>query len=473
MADAPAGLIGNFAANRPILAVSALVAGLMALSAIGLRNTGPDGFRLLLYYIFNAFYVVAAPLALVAIQPKRIFPRILFFMLIGLAGAGLMAAALNMVAMPVPFAPPPFETTLAAFLFLFFLAAMSPLALNVARLSIAASVAAIFGVIGAAGYHAAEGLWGTSQSAMAAALALALGVGAGTGIGADFAKNFTEGASQRRASATAGHSAIALSAYFLLCVFSFFAVQTFSVNFGAIEWRFLWAGVSMAAASVTAVLFIVVGALSLAPAGEQIAVDENHRRQWFAMSWRPIRAILPPTSAGAGAAIAGVVAIVALFEAGLSTPISLAVLFLLIGVSAAIAFVSLTASILIVSVLGVSAVFTGYVFAIFSIELPALPERLAALTLCAAALGALTVSWRDARDVWRNARDIAENAMNDGARRFLFLLGAGGASLFVSAKSFDWAGGIGSLTYFIMLGFFSLLLAPIMITAMSARTRRY
>ena len=220
-------------------------------------------------------------------------------------------------------------------------------------------------------------------------------------------------------------------------------------------------------------MFSVTGALSLENISEMAAVDENRRRVWFGQSWRPVRRLLPVTTAVAVTAIAGVLAVIALFEAGLASPVSMALFLGLIAIASAASFVSIRTSLLITALLGFSALGAGYAHAIFNTPLPSLSARLVALTLCAVSLGHLTVSWRDAGDNWRNARDIAENALSDGLRRFLFLTGVGAASLFVSAKTFGWAEGVGAAQYCLMTAFISVLLAPPFMIAMSAQFRRY
>ena len=466
-------IVGGIAANRPILAVSLLAAGLTALSVLGVRHAEPGSAALIIEYIFNAVYIVALPMGLAALRPQRLVWRVLFFVLIAIVSAALVIADMQSYSLAGVVAAPPAGLTFAALGFTAFLFALSPMASNVARLAAAGPFAAVLGVAGAAGYLALEGIWGRQEGAAAAAIALVLGAGAGVAVSADYAKFFSAGATHRRAAIAASHASIASAAFSLLAVAALFGVQTFKANFGAVEWRVLWAGVAAPAAAMIAALFAVTGSIALASLGEQAAVDENRRRQWFAAAWRPVRSLLPPTSAAAATAIAGVVVVIAFFEAGFSAPVTLAAFFGLIWAAAGAAFVSIRASFLIAGLLAVSAVLAGYLYAALGLEIPALAERLDALTLCAVALGHMMVSWRDAGEVWRNARDITENALSDGLCRFVFLVGAGAAALFVSAVTFDWAGGIGALVYYVTVSFFSLLLAPAMMTAMSARFQRY
>ncbi|GEM_PF-1631894 len=469
MSGAPAGIVGKIAAHRPVLAMSILSAGLISLCAAGLRRAEPGVAGLILEYVVNALYVIALPMTLVAMRPRQPLRRVILFAVIFAIGGVLVAADAGRVASLTGVSAPPYTLTLAAMGLTAFLLALAPITANTARLSAAAPLAAVLGVAGGAGYLTLEAVWGTKEGALAVSLALALGAGTGVSVGADFARFFSAGEPHKHACAAAGHSAVATAAFSLLAVAAFFGVQTFNANFGSVQWNVLWAGVTMASAAMVAALFAVTGTLSMAAISEQAAVNENRRRQWFAAAWRPMRRILPVTTAVAVTAIAGVAVVVAVFEAGFSTPVAVSVFFLLIWLAAAVAFVSLKTSILIMALLGAGAVLTGYFYAALSLELPGLPERLGALALCAAALGHLTVSWRDAGDVWRNPRDVAENALGDGVRRFAVMIGVGAGAFFVSAHSFVWEGGYGALLYFLTAAFFSLLLAPAVMMTLSAR----
>ena len=471
MPAAPVGIVGEFAANRPLLGNAILGAGLIALAALGVRQAGDGG--QIISFAANALYVVALPMALAALQPRRIVRRLLFALLIVLVAGVLAAADMKVFPLPEMIAVPAAPMTFAAAGLTAFLIALTPLTANVARLSVVAPFAAILGTVGALGYFAFEPMLDASEGAAAAGLALAFGASAGAGIAADFSRFFAGGAERRQATAAACHAALAIIVYSLLAVAALLGIQTFKSNFGAVEWGVLWAGCTACAAASAAALFGVTGVLSTARIGEQAAADENRRRQWFAATWRPVRALLPPTSAGAAAAIAGVFVVIAIFETRFFAPVSLMVFFLLIWIASAVAFVSLRTSILVLAILAPSAVLAGYAYAALGMEPPELLGRLTALALCAVAIGHMTISWRDAGDYWRNARDVAENALSDGLRRFLFVFGAGAASLFVSARTFEWQEGYTAIVYFMMTGFISVLLAPAMMTAMSARFRRY
>ena len=182
---------------------------------------------------------------------------------------------------------------------------------------------------------------------------------------------------------------------------------------------------------------------------------------------------LPASTAFAVSAIATIFAIIALFENALTAPLSYLFFLVLIWAGAAIIFVSLRTSLLILALLTMSGLLSNLVFDAFSLARPVMLESLAAFALTAVALGQMTVSWRDAGGHWRNARDIAENAMSDGLRRYLITLGYGAAAFFTAEVSGAWSGGAAAAVYFICSASISLVLAPAFMTAMSARYRGY
>lgn len=468
MRDAPAGLVGAFAANRPYLSIGVLAPGLIALAVGGARQTGEDTGAVIASFASLSGLALVAPMALAAVSPRDGFQRLLFFILSAVLVAMLYAADAGWVNNPFGLAPPR-HLLLAGFGLFSFLLALSPLSHNISRLGVLTPFAALLGAAGACGYLAMEGLLTGPEGAMATALGLTLGVGAGVNVAADFAKIFAAGAGRKRAAAAAGHGAVAPSAFALMIIAIFFTLHSFTVNFGAVDWGVVWAGVTIAAASTLTALVAVTGGLSLSRINEQAAADENRRAVWFRKRWRPLRMALPPTTATAVVAIAGIFVVIAVFEAGFSDPVRFCIFIALVWAAAAIAFVSVRTSALIALLLTVGAIIADYAVAVLGVTAPSPGERLAALTLTAAALGAMTVSWRDAGEQWRNARDVVENALGDGLRRFLFTVGAGAASFFVAMNVFAWDGGVSAIIYFLLASLTALALAPAAMTAMSAR----
>lgn len=471
MALAPVGFFGKVAASRPVLVNGLFAIGLMALAVSGANARG--GGATMIIFGANALYVVAAPLAVAAFQPRKRHWRLFYGLVVAAALGVLVFADLRPAPRWAVFSPPPAALTFAAAGFAAFLIALSPIVGNVARLASAAPVAAMLGAVGGLGYAALELRIDAAESAVAAGLALALGIAVGTGVGADFGDFFARGESRSRAAAAAGHASTALGLFSMLTVAALFCVQTFETNFGAVEWRVLWAAFAAALLAGVAALFAVAGALALAPLGERIAVNENRRRQWFRAAWRPVRRVLPPATANGVAAVAFILVVIALFETGFPSPLSVGAFFFLIWAAAALVFVSLRASLLVLLLLAFSAPLAGYAYGALGLDLPDRSARLAALALCAVAVGPLAVSWRNAGDFWRNARDVTENALSAGLPRFVMIMGAGAASLFVSAYTFGWREGYGAVLYFMATAFASLLLAPAMMTMLSGWLRRY
>lgn len=472
MREAPIGLVGAFVAERPYLSIGVLAPALTALGVVGARQAGSGAGETIALLGAVAAALLIAPMAIAALAPRGG---------IWLAGFATLATAIaitcvawdaGMIASSVNIPAPPRPVVLAAFAYFIFLLALAPLARNVTRLGVLASFGAVLGVAGAAGYLALEGFLGVSGGAVAVTLGLTVGIGAGVNVAADFSNFFTEGENRRRAAAAAGHSAVASSVFSLMALVVFFLTYSVTVNAGAVDVRLVWAGLTVSAAAIATGLVAVVGGLVLSDINEKAALDENRRRQWFAARWRPLRRALPATTAIAFLAIAGIFVVIAGFEVGVSAPLRFAVFILCLCIAAAISFVSVRTSTLIAVILAASAVLSDFAMAFLGVAAPSTEDRFAALTLGAVALGALTVSWRDAGETWRNARDIVENALSDGLRRYLFIVGAGAASFFAAMQALQWPGALSALIYFLMVALISLILAPPAMTAMSARRGR-
>lgn len=472
MPGAQSGFLGKLSAERPMLATAVLAVGLTSLCVLGVRNSGdPSGSNLIMQFVLSAILALAAPVALAAIVPQRPLLRAGYAVLVVLLVTILLASAFGRLDLS-GWAPPKLLAGSAIGLLLFLLAS-SPIMRSTLRLGAIGPIAAIIGAAGGIGYFALDGLLSSPFTGGALAIALTAGVCAGTGVGADYAQHFARGLTPRSASAFAGHAAIAPAVYSILATAAAMLIVTFQANFGAVDWRVL-AGACAAVllACATAMVF-ATAALSLLRPNEQAAVDENRRRQRFAESWRPIRRHIPPTTAAAASAIVGVFIVIALFEVGLADALSLAVFLVLIVIASGLTFVSFRSSILIAALLFASTVFAGYVYSVLGMVAPALAERYIALALCAIAFSQLTVSWRNAGEIWRNSRDIAQNAMSDGLRRFALALSAGGAATVVSAYAFSWEQGIGAAVYFAVSAGIGLVLAPVLMIALSTQLQRY
>lgn len=470
MREAPTGIVGAFVAERPYLCVGVLSLALAALAIVGARQAGGNAGDAISLLALTAAAMLIAPMALAAIAPRGAIALAGFAILIASVTSGLVALDLGAVQTPFDLPAPPRAVAMAAFAYFLFLIALAPLARNVTRLGVLASFGAVLGVSGAAGYLALEGYLGASGGAVAVALALTVGVGTGVNVAADFSTLFAEGEHRRRAAAAAGHSAIASSVFALMALGGFFVIYAYTANADAIDWVFVWVGFSTAAAAVGAALVAVVGGLVLSDINERTALDENRRRQWFAARWRPLRLALPAISAMAAIAVTAILVVIAAFEVGVTAPVRFAIFIAVIMIAAALSFVSVRTSLLIAGILAATAFLADYVIAIVGVAAPAAQDRFAALTLGAVALGALSVSWRDAGETWRNARDVVENALSDGLRRYLFIVGAGAASLFATLHALQWAGALPTLIYFLCVALIGLLLAPAAMMVMTTIT---
>lgn len=473
MPGAQSGFLGKLAAERPMLATGVLALGVASLCILGLRNSADaSSGELIARFLLAGGGVVCAPMALAALTPQKPLWRVLFLVLMTGVGAALLAASFGRFGAMAGYSPPPGAAAAAVGLFAF-LAALAPLIRHALRLGVIGPLAALPGVAGGVGYFAMENLLSSPFAASSAAIALAGGAAVGAGVGSDFAQFFARGLTPRAAAAAAGHAAVAPAAFTVLAAAAYVVVVSLKTNYGAVDWQAL-AG-ACAAALLASLMGLVGGAASLALSrpSEQVAVDENRRRHRFVESWRPFRRQLPATTALAATAIAGVMVVVAAFEAGVADPLSLLMFLAMVLVASGLAFVSVRTSALIAAILFLSTVFAGYVYAAFGITPPAMPERFAALTLCAIALSQLTVSWRNAGDIWRNARDIAQNAMSDGLQRFAIALGAGAAAMMASAAAFSWEAGVGAAAYFALVAGIGLFLSPVLMVALSAQWQRY
>ncbi len=469
MREAPVGLVGAFVAERPYLSIGVLAPGLAALAVVGARQAGEGAGETIAVLALTAAALLIAPMAIAAAAPRGGIALGGFAAMVFVFAIALVALDAGVIRAPFDLPLPPRSLVIASLAYFAFLVALAPLARNVTRLGILASFGSVLGVAGAAGYLALEGFLGGASGAVAVALALTLGVGTGVNVAADFSNFFAAGENRRRAAAAAGHSAVASSAFALMALVGFFLVHSITIQDGTVNWALVWAGFTVSAAAVGTGLVAVVGGLVLSDINERAALDENRRRQWFVARWRPLRLALPATTAVAAIAIAGIFVVIAAFEVGVTAPVRFAAFVVFLSVAAFFAFVSIRTSALIGIILTASAILADYVMALVGVAAPAAEDRFAALTLGAVALGALTVSWRDAGETWRNARDIVENALSDGLRRYLFIVGAGAASFFAAMYALQWPGALATIIYFLTVALIALILAPPAMTAMSAR----
>lgn len=475
MREAPAGIVGAFAANRPYLSIGVLAAGLVTMALVGSRVGAPGAGAVLARFVSDALIALGAPLLLAALSPRGPARRAIFGLGVLVLGGALLAARSILPAGDfVQHLPGGAPVSIALALFAALLV-IGPFCANALRHSLLAPFAAVLGAAGGLGFLALEGFLDAPGGAAQLALGLALGLGVGYGVGAGFANRFAAGDPRRIAAAAAGHANVAIAAYGLMIMTACFALISFELNFGAVEWRYVWAGMTIASATMVSALVSVSGGLALSASSEVIAVDENRRRRWFAARWRPVRLALAPTTAVAMVAIVGIFVVIAAFESGLSDGFSVVGFILIAGLAAAIAFVSVRTSLMVMAMLAIAAILTDFALEIVTpllgpmLSAPALPEKLPALALVSFALGQMTVSWRDAGERFRHARDVTENALNDGLRRYLFTMATGAAALALATYALGWDKGLAAVVYFLAAACIVLVIAPAAMTAMSAR----
>ena len=439
---------------------------------MGLRGADQSAFDLVAQLLTSIAIGVALPVLLAGLLPRRPMRKALYILVLSLAGVFVFGVAMNLWAPPFAWPASIQGSLIAAFALTAYFIILEPFVSNSGKLGLLAPVAMALGVIGASGYLMLETLWGGEEGAAMVAVGMAAALAIGVTIVSEFSTLFAAGRARAQAAAAAGHSAVAITAFSILAVASLFGVQTFNANFGAVEWRVLWAAVTVAAAAMVSVMVVVTGALSLTPLGEQAAVNENRRRQWFSHVWRPLRSFLPAPTAMALTAIAGVLVVIAMFEAQFSAPLSLSALFFCLWLAAGISLVSIRASLLVISVLTVCYILSNYFYAVFGLALPDLLSRMTGVTLCAVSLTHWAAVWRDAGDVWRSPVEVTEHSLSDGMRRYLFMSGVSAASLFVAAQTFSWPGGASAVGFFVIITSMSVVLTPVFIIAMSVYFRR-
>ncbi|NNE40295.1 MAG: hypothetical protein HKN14_05185 [Marinicaulis sp.] len=465
---APIGIVGAFAVNRPILSNSVISVGLAALCASGLRLGSAANIAAVEALAIYALVVIATPFCIAAFWPKQTAWRSLIIILTLAFSAILIAMDRGLIA-GLPFAAPPQEIIFAAAGAGAFLIFIGPLTGGVHRYSAPGVFASLLAALALIGYLLIEGFFDENQTGVFVALAITAGLVVGASVSADFLRAFAAGARWKIAAANGGHGGVAPAAYCILIAASLGVVETLQSNFGAPDWRLIWAGVTGVAVASAASLFAVAGGLSLSTPNEIAAEMENRRQRAFRNSWRPIKLVLPVATGIAAVAITGIFIVISVFNAGVPAAGSQAIFFALIWCSAAIVFVSIRTATLVIALLAAGALLSDYLYSILHLARPELLSRLSAYSFAAIALGLMTLSWRDMREYWLNAREVAENALNDGARRFILAIGYSVISIFVVSRIIEWPGANALIAYLLSLAFFSAVLAPAFMTAMSVR----
>lgn len=462
------GPVGGLAADRPIISNLVLAFGLTALAASAAESTGAAALsRGLAALILAAIALGVAPLALSAFAPSRLSGRIALAVLV-------IALALTLVVLgPAAwFALTPASTPailggagLAAAYIVVRPAIGAP-----AQLGVVSVFAAILGAAGCAALFMLRGAGPAPR--IGAAIAVAIAIGAATGLFAiaEFAAAFARGEHRRSAAGRAAQDG-ATSALFAG------AMSAAAFVFVGIGENSSWRGDALlagAGAFLAAAVSLIstVSALALRRPSEAFAAEENRRRDGFRRFWRPIRKNLPPSSAYATIAIAGIAVIAAVFGAERAPPLGHLVFVLSAGALAGLLFFSLRAGVFVFFML-----LTADYFAVVATQILGGPasgsvEHGGALAFAAFAFGQLAVAWREARSPRLNARETTEAAMSAGVGPFVLSSVVAMAAFHSASLSGLWTGGAVAASQAGVMLVFGLIFAPALMTALSGVVRR-
>ncbi len=460
------GLVGGLAADRPVIVLLVIAFGLTALSAAGAAdpNSGPETRAAILAFIAAGACIAGIPLLVASAAPVRLAGRLGLCVAVMILSVGLIVWG--------PIEPAALLTApgaiAAAAAFAVLLVISAPSFGAAAQFAYVSAAAALLGAAGGAGLM---GLQGAPQLiGPIASIALAVGAVAGFAAICDFAALFARGAERRQAAGAAAQFGAGPALYSAVA-----AAGAFGILYEApIESRLAAAGFTCAAviAAAFGAIFASAGALALRHSTEALAVKENRRREAFRQFWRPIRRLIPPSTANATVAIAAIAVIAAAFDMRTPFEMSLSGYVIAAAGAAGLIFFSLRAGIFVFFSLFVGAVIAKWIW--FAFEAPPLgpAEDAAAVGLCAALLGQLAIAWRDARSPRLNARETAEATMADAAR--LYVLGAlfGIVAYFAASASGLWPGGGLAAAEAGVMSVIGLLLAPALMTALSDAVRR-
>lgn len=472
------GLVGRLATGRPLLVGVIVALGLTTLAMAGLTQAkqGPPP-ALIAGFASAALLMIGAPALAAATAPRggraRLF--VLFAFTAAIIGIRFIGQRYLDPRAAYPLLD---EAGLVATLALAtWLVAWRPAIGGTLRLAAAAPFIAILAAIAALGYLALDGglTSGGLDARGAAALALSLGLSMAIAmnVAAGFAALFAKGAERAPAAAGAAHQAIAAAVFAVLCAgAAFFAGAVFA---GTIEAALsvAWRAVAMAAIGCGAALFVVSGSLSLTIVNEKTAVQENRRRDDIRRAWRPMRRMLPATSAYAATGLVVIGAVLSVFEAERSLTPETALFIACVALASLVAFVSLRTTILIISVLTFSDLLATLLYTVTGAPVPGEGATLPALALAATAFAQLGLAWRDSAVPRLNAREITEAAVIDGAGRMFSTMGFGAAAFLVAAISGLWPDGAAAAAHFAVTTGIGLVIAPALMTAISARYGYY
>lgn len=474
MESARSGLVGRLATGRPLLIGAVIIFGLVTLAITGGSRTPgfatPDSITA---FIFSVLMLIAAPSVAAAFSPRDGWRRILVFIAFGLALGLVHFTGERFVESSV--ADPLFDKTVlgAALALAAWLIAFRPAIGGVLRLAMIGPFISILAAIAALGYFALDGAAAVSSVIPALSLSMGLSMVIAVEVAGDFAGYFVRGEDKTGAAAAAAHQAVAPTVFAILCAGSAFLAQLLFPEGQSVEGETVWYAIVAATLGCGSTLFISAGSMSLIRVNEKIALHENWRRSDVRLTWRPVRKLLPATSAYTVVGLVLIGVVLAVFETERSMAPDIATFVLFIAFASLIAFVSLRTTILLLAMLIFGNLFAGLLYAATG----ALPlsggEQLSALALAAAAFSHLALAWRDSAHPRLNAREVTETAMTNGVGKFLVTMAMGVSAFLVADVSGLWPGGALAAGHFAITTGLGLLMAPALMTVISARYNRY
>ncbi|MEO0878690.1 MAG: hypothetical protein AAFY22_03160 [Pseudomonadota bacterium] len=464
------GGLGMLAANRPLLTSVVVAFGLTALSVIGyLRSPSQgvaEGLPHVTNFALNGLVALALPAVIAVFAPEKRSQRIV----VAAAGAILLFAGGQILTLYQDAAPALRAAALytASALTLLMIAPRRFFG-DASSLAVAGPVTAVLGAFGAGGLISMADAVSMEVVGAIASLSLALACLVGVSLSADFVRLFASGVDAHNAAGQAAHQALAPAANAALVTVAVFSAGILP---GPQQLSWTWTAIFYSAGgivvAVAATLLVTAASLSLRPVPETIAVGENRRQSFARALWRPIRQLLPPSSALAFVAILAIVLIVALFEAyGATTLIKLALIGLC-AVAAGLTFVSVRTGFFVMAALFAAMVLIDAAIGVFGAARPQALAEMAAIAAGAALFGQIALSWRDARDPRRKPHEAAEQAMIDGAYRYILGAILGVSAFAMAAVSGLWDGGADAAWYLSCLSLVGFILAAPLMTAISA-----
>ncbi|MBB5518795.1 hypothetical protein [Amphiplicatus metriothermophilus] len=456
------GLLGGAAADRPVLVALVFAFGLSALAVAGVWETpGAEATLRASAQLLTAFALLPfAPMALCALLPRGRIAAGAVLALVGAAGVAVYVFAPRFA----PLLPSPPDPRLAgcAFFLALTLAASGTLARVYLKGAAIGAAASILGVAGAIGL-AAPRLGGEGEIALLAGLALAFAGLVAAGVAADYAAAFARGASSRAAAGLALGRALPLIVYG--AGLAALATGLAAHNAGGLSRA--WASAAAVGLVTASGAFLAAGGLSLSRGGEQLAVEENRRRQAQRRAWRPLRQALPVRSAYAVAAVAGIVLVAVAFEMRSPPALRDGAFAALAALAAMVSFLSIRCGLFVLATLAAAIVLGRWGADLIGFARPDPLGEAAAAAFAAGLFGQLALAWRDARSPRRNARETMETAMTEAAGRFALALLFGAGAFYAAGAT----GALGQATsvalYALLLALIGFVLTPPLFVALS------